>query len=184
MTDERELVQECLSGSSSAHREFVRRFQVSVYGLCVRMLSHRQDAEDVAQESFARAFRHLHHWDAARPLKPWILTIAANQCRTFLSQRQRRDRPVESVDDLARESNFDQRIELAEELQLAITRLRDEQRLCFILYYLNELSLAEVAEITGNPAGTVKTWLRRARLELADYLQRRSIVPMLNQGES
>ncbi|MBS0264606.1 MAG: RNA polymerase sigma factor, partial [Planctomycetes bacterium] len=66
------------------------------------------------------------------------------------------------------------------ELQLALDRLRAEYRLCFVLFHLNELSLIEISEITGHPAGTIKTWLRRARLELADHLQRRAVVPMVN----
>jgi RNA polymerase sigma-70 factor (ECF subfamily) len=158
----------------------VQRFQSSVFGLCFRMLAHREDAEDVAQEVFLRAFRSLTQWDAARPLTPWLLAIAVNRCRTWLSNRVRRALPAEFAGDVADATVGLPRLDLAEELQLALERLREEYRLCFVLYHVNELNLAEIAEVTGCPVGTIKTWLRRARLELAEHLQRRSIAPQVN----
>jgi RNA polymerase sigma-70 factor (ECF subfamily) len=180
VTDERTLVQSCLAGNVDALREFVQRFQSAVFGLCFRMLSHREDAEDVSQEVFLRAIRNLSRWDPARPLTPWLMTIAANRCRTFLSQRSRRDLPVDFAENVADRAVPQMRLDLSEELQLALDRLREEYRLCFVLFHLNELSLAEIAELTGNPPGTIKTWLRRARLELADHLQRRSLAPLVH----
>jgi len=174
-----ELVSACLAGNADAFRAFVRRFQSAVFGLCFRMLSHREDAEDVAQEVFLRAFRKLQQWDSTRPLAPWLLTIAANRCRTWLANRVRRDLPAAFAENVADRRPTGSQLDLAEELQLALDRLRDEYRLCFTLYHLNEMSLAEIAAITGNPEGTIKTWLRRARQELAEHLQRRSVVPQV-----
>ena len=181
MSDEGELVRDCLAGNAdnAAFREFVQRFQAAVFGLCFRMLSHREDAEDVAQEVFLRAFRNLKQWDPARPLKPWLLAIATNRCRTWLLSRKRRNLPAEFAENVADPSAGQTRLDLAEELQLALDGLREEYRLCFVLYHLNEMSLAEIATIVGSPEGTIKTWLRRARQELTAHLQRRSIVPQV-----
>ncbi len=66
----------------SAVVELVETFRGQVFGLCYRMLRHRQDAEDVAQESFVRALRSLKSWDQKREFLPWLLAIAANRCRT------------------------------------------------------------------------------------------------------
>ncbi|MGE5194950.1 MAG: RNA polymerase sigma factor [Deltaproteobacteria bacterium] len=180
MSDDGELVRGCLADDAEALSAFVHRFQSAVFGLCFRMLSHREDAEDVSQEVFLRAFRSLHQWDSARPLTPWLLTIAANRCRTWLGNRMRRDLPAEFAENVAAPADGQPRLDLAEELQLALDKLCEDYRLCFVLYHLNELSLAEIADVTGNPVGTVKTWLFRARRELADYLQRRAIVPQVN----
>jgi len=180
VSDDGDLVRDCLGGDAEALSAFVQRFQPSVFGLCFRMLSHREDAEDVAQEVFLRAIRNLHQWDPARPLTPWLLTIAANRCRTWLGNRQQRELPAEFAESIAARVDGQPRLDLAEELQLALDKLREEYRLCFILYHLNELSLAEIAEVTGNPHGTIKTWLHRARRELADHLQRRAVVPLVN----
>ena len=181
VSDEGELVRDCLAGNAdnAAFREFVQRFQAAVFGLCFRMLSHREDAEDVAQEVFLRAFRNLKQWDPARPLKPWLLAIATNRCRTWLLSRKRRNLPAEFAENVADPSAGQTRLDLAEELQLALDGLREEYRLCFVLYHLNEMSLAEIATIVGSPEGTIKTWLRRARQELTAHLQRRSIVPQV-----
>jgi RNA polymerase sigma-70 factor (ECF subfamily) len=174
--DDRELVERCLSGDCEGLRAFVEQFQVWVFALCFRQLGHRQDAEDVAQESLARAVRHLKQWDGVRPLKPWILTIAVNRCRTHLSRRNTRTRTVKAEIDPAaprvRQGEFD----LAEELQLALQQLREEYRTCFLLFHQQDLSLHEVAEIMNCPEGTIKTWLHRARHQLADLLKARGVV--------
>lgn len=180
VSDDAELVRGCLDGNDDAQSAFVRRFQSAVFGLCFRMLAHREDAEDVAQEVFLRAFRSLRQWDAARPLAPWLLTIAVNRCRTWLANRVGRSLPAEFAGDLADRSGTVSRLDLAEELQLALDRLREEYRLCFVLHHVNELNLAEIAEVTGCPVGTIKTWLRRARIELAESLQRRSVFPQVS----
>lgn len=174
--DEGELVRRCLSGDGQGLRAFVERFQGAIFGLCYRMLRHRQDAEDVTQDVFVRAFRNLESWDRSRPLKPWLFAIAANRCRTALGNRSRRPVPGEFKGE-AEASATDQRsaAELSEELQIALDTLREEYRLCFVLFYEQELSCAEIGQVVGSPQGTVKTWLRRARKELAEYLRRRGI---------
>ena len=78
-TEEAALVRRCLRGEPEAIRSLVDRFQTEVFSLCVRLLSHRQDAEDVTQEVFLRIFRSLKRWDSARPLKPWIIGITVNR---------------------------------------------------------------------------------------------------------
>jgi RNA polymerase sigma-70 factor (ECF subfamily) len=174
--DDRELVERCLAGDQDGLRTFIEQFQGWVFALCFRQLGHRQDAEDVAQESLARAVRHLSQWDQVRPLKPWILTIAVNRCRTHLSRRLTRAKTVAvDVEPPARHvrlGGFD----LAEELQLALQQLRDEYRTCFLLFHQQELSLHEVAKIMNCPDGTIKTWLHRARRELANLLRARGVV--------
>lgn len=168
-----ELVQGCLAGDPVCHRHFVERFQNLIFGLCFRMLSRRHDAEDVTQESFLRAFRNLHRWDQVRPLRPWLLTIAANRCRTRLEERSRQPIPMENAADGLPSRDGTAPLDDAEEVQRAIETLRPEYRQCFVLFYQQELSVEQVAEILECPEGTVKTWLFRARKEVADVLRKR-----------
>ncbi|MBW3542578.1 MAG: RNA polymerase sigma factor [Planctomycetes bacterium] len=177
VTDDAKLVERCLAGDEAGLRVFVERFQGPVFGLCLRMLGRREDAEDVSQEVFLRTFRSLHTWDSARPLKPWLLTIAANRCRTALERRSRQPSPTEYVETIADGSPEPANRDLAEELERALGELREDYRTCFELFYREELSVTEISSTLDCPEGTVKTWLYRARRELAELLRRRGVVP-------
>ena len=172
-----ELVRSCLTGNESSQRMFVEQFQGLIFGICLRMLGQRQDAEDVAQEVFLRVFRNLHRWDQVRPLRPWLLTIAANRCRTHLEERGRRPIPCDLQADLLPQRSVSQPQDDAEEVQKAVLTLRQEYRQCFVLFYQQDLSVEEVAEILERPEGTIKIWLHRARKEIAEYFRQRGFLP-------
>ena len=172
-----DLARRVLRGEDAAAAALVRRYQRSVFGVCLRMLGRREDAEDAAQEAFLRLFRHLDKWDPARPLRPWLMTITANRCRTALTRRKRKGALLPGDLDPADSSVAPCDADLAEELQLAVDTLRDDHRLAFVLFHHEELSLREVAAALGRPDGTIKTWLHRARKQLAEYLARRGVLP-------
>jgi RNA polymerase sigma-70 factor (ECF subfamily) len=169
-----ELVRALRRGEPDAVRELVERFQGVILALGIRMLGHRHDAEDVAQETIVRALRAIHGFDQERPLRPWLLGIAANRCRTALSRRARRPIPVESVGDRVdtRERLGDPN-DLAAELERALGRLRPGYRAVFVLFHEQGLPYEEISAAIGRPLGTVKTWLHRARTEIAEDLARR-----------
>ena len=174
-----DLAAHAAAGEDAAAAALVRRYQGSVFGVCLRMLGRREDAEDAAQETFLRLFRHLDRWDRSRPLKPWLMTIAANRCRTALDRRKRRSPLLPGDLDPADGRTAPRDADLAEELQLAVDDLRDDHRAAFVLFHHEELSLREVAEALGRPDGTIKTWLHRARKQLTEHLARRGVLPDL-----
>jgi RNA polymerase sigma-70 factor (ECF subfamily) len=172
-SDERQLVERCLAGEQAAVAELVQRFHSPVFGLAYRMLGHRHDAEDVSQESFVRAIRSLRSWDCTRELLPWLLAIVGNRCRTLLAVRRRRPRGVEIAEqfpDVHPEPNGHH---LAEEVHLALQKLRPDYRQVFLLFHDEELSYQEIADSLGKPVGTVKTWVHRARRQLVAHLRSR-----------
>lgn len=172
-----ELVDRCLAGDQVAVAELIDRYKPMVFGLCFRMLGHRQDAEDVTQESFVRAIRALERWDNTRDFRPWMLAIAGNRCRTHLSKRRRRAQPMELVEDLPDHApDTESADNLAEEVHLALVDVREEYRQAFLLFHEEELSYAEIGEALDCPVGTVKTWVHRARRELIERLQRRGVI--------
>ena len=175
-TEEAALVRRCLKGDGQAVETLVAQFHGPVYSLCVRLLSHRHDAEDVTQEVFLRIFRSLRRWDASRPLKPWIMGIAVNRCRTWLTQKARRPAPVDYLQDEVAAPASDDLAELLGEIRTALAGLRDEFREAFLLYHEHGQSYADIAHALGCPVGTVKTWLHRARLEILERLQQRGMV--------
>jgi RNA polymerase sigma-70 factor (ECF subfamily) len=175
--DVRELVDRCLRGDQSAMIDLVDRYRGQVFGLCYRMLRHRQDAEDVTQESFVRALRSLRRWDSGREFLPWLLAIAGNRCRTLLSARMRQPAVSSLVDQYGDNSvELTEAKNLAEEVELALGTLRAEYRQAFLLFHQHELSYAEISATLECPLGTVKTWVHRARRELIARLAQRGVV--------
>lgn len=173
----RKVVNRCLRGDQAAMVELVDEYRGQVFGLCYRMLRHRQDAEDVTQESFVRALRSLRRWDSKREFLPWLLAIAGNRCRTLLAMRMRHPAMTSLVEQLS--DNALEIVEaqnLAEEVDLALMTLRPEYRQAFLLFHQHELSYAEISTALDCPLGTVKTWVHRARRELIARLAERGVV--------
>lgn len=176
MSADDELVGRCLRGRPDAFQELVDRFQGEVYGLCARMLGHRHDAEDVTQEVFVRVARSLARWDRSRPLRPWVMTIAVNRCRTWLGRRANRPEPVDYLHDLPDRPTDGPSWELVTAIRACVDSLRDEYRLVFVLFHEQGQSYEEIADTIERPVGTVKTWLHRARAEVLTELRKRGLV--------
>lgn len=171
------LVDGCLARDERAIRGLIERYQGRVMALCCRMLAHHQDAEDVAQETFVRVIRSLSKWDRTREFEPWLLAIAANRCKTLLSQRGRLMRaPIVEEPSCSRAGEDRAAKQLNEELQLGLLQLRMEYRQAFVLFHEHEMSYQEIADILSSPLGTIKTWVHRARQELIQFLTRRGVI--------
>lgn len=171
MSSEGGLVHRCLHGDTAAYRELVERYRALVYRLCCRLLRCRHDAEDVTQEVFVRVFGSLRSWDQQRPLRPWIIGIAINRCRTWLKRRSLRPQPVDYLADHADPREQDQTAELRAAILQAVERLRTEHRAVFVLFHEQGYSYEKIAAALARPVGTIKTWLHRARLEILDQLR-------------
>ncbi len=174
--DEATLVRRCLRGEAEAITLLVSRFQAEVFGLCVRLLHHRHDAEDVSQEVFLRVFRSLRRWDSSRPLRPWIMGITVNRCRTWLTQRSRRPELVDYLQDTVSGPSPDDSAELVREIQAAVSDLRFDYRTVFVLFHEQGQPYEEIALVLDRPVGTIKTWLHRARMEVLERLRSRGMV--------
>jgi RNA polymerase sigma-70 factor, ECF subfamily len=177
-----ELVRGALDGVESAFREIVQRYQRPVYGLIVRMVRDAGRAEELAQDTFVKAFRALHTYDMARKFSAWLLTIAHHVAIDELRKGSLPTEPLESPFGDGERREFPDRStpspavlaergQLAHVLQQAIGRLRPEYREVVALRYERDLDYDEIVEITGLPMGTVKSALHRARKELAEHLE-------------
>ncbi len=173
-------------GSQLAFGELVRRFERPVFALVLRLVRDRALAEDLAQESFVKAWRALASYDPQRKLASWLLKIAHNTAIDHLRRRgldtvslsTGEDEPDEDhrqiTADLHRESPEAkaQRHEMARGLERALAELRPEYRSVLLLRFHQGLAYEEIAEVTGLPLGTVKTHLHRGRQELAQRMGR------------
>ena len=183
---DREVVGHARAGLDDAFRELVRRYRDRVLAAVLRIVRHRERAEDLAQETFAKAFGALDRYRSERRLAPWLLTIASNEARDYV-RRRRPDSPLSDLaltpthldlpavpagaDDRA-DTDTDTAAERTQEdpralaLEDALNSLRWEYRQCVILHYFEHCSHEEIARTMRLPTGTVKGYLSRARQEL------------------
>ena len=178
-----ELVSSAQAGDLPSFNRIVLRFQDRVYGLSLRMLGSPEAAEDVAQETFIRAYRRLETFRGGK-FDSWLLTIAANLCRDELRRRGRR--PQTSLDaarDDPERADLDppdsgetpgdasERGDLRRVLQDALLELPEDWRAIVILSDVEGLAYQEIVDATGLALGTVKSRLSRARGRLRDILR-------------
>jgi RNA polymerase sigma-70 factor (ECF subfamily) len=162
--DDRGLVDAVLAGDRDAFRILVEREQVAVFRACLRILGRPHDAEDVAQESFVVAYRSLGTYGGHGSLGGWLMRIATRQAFRRLGQRRsdaelRPEMPLRARDPDPLTATL--AVERQREVRLAVASLPDAYREVVALRYFGELSLEEIARVTGRPVNTVKTHLRR-----------------------
>jgi len=157
--DERALVQACLEGQPGAFDLIVERHRRAVYQLCYRIVGNHEDASDLSQDVFLRAFRGLRSFRGHSSLSTWLYRIAVNVCLNRLGARNAPE-PIDDrqfVDDRA-ESAAERllRRERASRLRRAIARLPRKQRLTVVLRAFHEMSHQQIAEVLGSSVGAVK----------------------------
>ncbi|HET7011946.1 MAG TPA: sigma-70 family RNA polymerase sigma factor [Anaerolineales bacterium] len=174
---DRDLVEQTRRGRIDAYGELVRRYQTSVFNVCYRMLGERQEAEDLAQDAFLRAYQRLETFDVERPFGPWIRKVAANLC---LNSLQKHSPPRLSLDEEYDDpidvgqpdpAEVHERADQANRLRLALTRLPAHYRAVIELRHFHDMSYEEMARSLALPLSDIKTHLFRARRLLARQLQ-------------
>ena len=181
MSEEMTWVLQAQQGSDEAFTNLVETYQKHVYNLCYRMLGEPESAEDAAQETFLRAFQHLHRYDRKRPFATWLLSIAAHYC---IDRLRRRKFSMASIDQDEEEGGFELpdadapnpesevvHNEQREQMQGLLRRLDSVDRAAIVLRYWNDCSEAEIAEALNLTVSAVKSRLHRARRELAGLWQ-------------
>jgi RNA polymerase sigma factor (sigma-70 family) len=167
------------TGDPRTAAAFVRRFQGRVYGLALTIVRQPAIAEEVAQETFARVFRHAGNYDARKGrVSTWLLSIARNLAIDVT--RMRRMDPVDpaviaaEVSFTSQEPAADERDlqpDEREQLRSAITELPDDQRRALVLAAYMGRTAREISDLDDVPLGTVKTRIRTAMLKLRDELE-------------
>jgi RNA polymerase sigma-70 factor (ECF subfamily) len=188
-TGEQVLVHRARQGDLSAYDELVRRYQERIYATIYHMTSNHEDANDLAQETFIKAFQALKSFKGGSSFYTWIYRIAVNKTINFL--KQRRNRSHMSLNDLdfnaehdpdfvalvsdktpRREANL---AELQEKLNEAMQKLSEPHRLVVTLHDVQGLAHDDIAEIMDCNIGTVRSRLFYARQQLqahlSDYLK-------------
>jgi len=182
--DEEELVRRSRRGDLGAYDELVRRYQERIYATIYHMTSNHEDASDLAQESFIKAFQALKTFKGGSSFYTWLYRIAVNKTINFLKQRKNRSHM--SLNDLDFNAEHDPDLvalisdktprreagltELQEKLNAAMLKLSEPHRLVVVLHDVQGLSHDEIAKIMDCNIGTVRSRLFYARQQLQGYL--------------
>jgi len=183
--DEAELVAAAKAGDANGFNELVRRYERKIFRLAQNITQNREDAEDVMQEAFLKAYTHLANFQGDSRFYTWLVRIAVNEALMKLRKRRGKevslDEPVETDDDLLPREIADwgpspdqryERAELNSILSEAIEKLEPDFRLVFVLRDIEELSTEETAKLLGLSVPAVKSRLLRARLRMRQKLNR------------
>jgi RNA polymerase sigma-70 factor (ECF subfamily) len=179
MNSSRDLVIRVCQGDQEAFRLIFDRYSRPVIGFIYDMVSDRELAEELTQETFVRAFRAIHRMKPETKLSTWLFGIARNVARESLRARTRANMQVtlehESVMDVSDQKSIpvDRLLskELNELIRRALEALDDDKRLVFTLKVFHQCSYEEIAEITGFSLAKLKTDLHRARAEMRRRIQ-------------
>jgi len=182
--EEMELVKRARKGELTAYDELVRRYQERIYATIYHMTANHEDANDLAQEAFIKAFRALRSFKGGSSFYTWVYRIAVNKTINFL--KQRRSRVQMSLNDLDFNAEHDPDLvalisdktprrevglaELQEKLNIAMQKLSEPHRLVVTLHDVQGLSHEEIAKIMDCNIGTVRSRLFYARQQLQAYL--------------
>jgi RNA polymerase sigma-70 factor (ECF subfamily) len=181
-----DLIYRLQSGDREAFRELVLALQDKVLNICFGFVKNRQDAEDLAQEVFVEVYRSIGHFRAEAQLSTWIYRIAVSKSLNYIRRLKRQKRSGITVDvdalDVTNSGSADleqdplekdrerrYRIDL---LHRAIGHLPDHQKIALTLYYFEEMSYKEIAQIIGSSLSAVESLIHRGKKNLQKQLAR------------
>ena len=178
---DQDLVLRVVQGDDEAFALLVRRYQGTVFNVAYRLLGNRGDAEDLAQETFIRAYRAMASFDLARPLVPWLKRITTNVCLNWLEMQKARpqttasdltgaDEDEDALDRFADPGSTPEQqltgVEQTQQIRNALAHLPARYRVVVELRHYQDLSYEEIALALNVPVSTVKSDLFRARKRL------------------
>lgn len=176
-SEDADLVERIKAGDLMAFETLYNRHKGPIYRTALAITRQQEAAEDILQECFLRAYRHMDKVDDRAPVGAWLHRIAVNLSYNWLSRRRFSLMPLEEVVDQlvsgpvpSPESTLE-RGELRQTIQDAIAELEFNHRMVVILFYLQDFSLADIAYILDCPVGTVKSRLHYAREHLRRKLE-------------
>ena len=171
------LIQRVLAGDETAFTELVNKYQKPVHTLAWRKIGDFHIAEDITQETFLKVYQRLHTLKDPHQFSGWLYVITANLCATWLRKKRIRTQPLEDTAltmtqrDAYSQHIVEERTKTAAESQREVVKqllakLKESERTVMTLYYLGEMTVAEISRFLGVSTSTIKSRLRRARHRL------------------
>ena len=176
---DQDIIDAVLQGNVSSYAVLVERYQNYVFTIVLRYVRSREDAEEVAQDIFVKAYRSLADFRGASKFSTWLYTITTTSCITFLRKKKLEMQSLDNEKVFARAENIDSGasangVEQKSKIEMvhrAMKMLSAEDAQVLMLFYKGEQSLEEIAQILGKETNTVKVQLHRARARLKDKMQ-------------
>lgn len=172
--EEQDLIKRCLAGNRQAYAQMVDTYQVRLYNYALYILQNEEEAEEVVQDVFLKAFNSLASFRMESKLSTWLLTVTRNTCLTYLRKKKLDVLDLELHHSLA--FNEDSIAHLTNEqdvkrvLTFALRALTEDEKEIVTLYYYNEQSIKEICDITGKTAANTKIILHRSRKKMLKKL--------------
>ena len=174
-----DIIQQVLQGNQNAFATLVDRYQGFVFTIVLRYVKAREDAEEVAQDVFVKAYRSLADFKGASKFSTWLYTITTTSCLTFLRKKKLEVHSLDNEKVFAVADNVDSgmsanQIEQKSKVTMvneAIKLLSPDDAQIITLFYKGEQTLEEIAQVLGKEVNTVKVQLHRARTRLKEKMQ-------------
>lgn len=170
---DRELLARVRSGERDAFGEIVERYLARAMSLAMRLLRHREDAEDLVQDAFLAALQHIDSFDLSRPLWPWLSRIIVNRGLDVAVSRSARafDTLADDVSDSRpNPQESAERREIRDEFRRTLEALPERRRLVVQLFEVDGFSVAEIAKLLDSSPATIRWHLHMARRQLRNAL--------------
>ena len=171
---EAEIVARVLKGDRQAYALLIEEYKSPIYNLAYRMTGNSEDADDLTQETFIRAYQYLWRYDTRRKFFTWLYTLALNLIRGHLRKKNKYNKSSEELSaHLLSDKNPSPETELIEtqEISVYLLRLEYESRALLIMKYQQGLTFEEIAQITGKSLSAVKMSIYRGLEKLKELLK-------------
>lgn len=171
------LVRECLEGDNKAFEALVAKYERPLFNVAYRLVNNYEDAMDIVQTAFVKAYEKLHTYNPAYQFFSWIYRIAINESINLAKKRKSHDEYESGIAEDGRRGPDDtvNIEELSEHIGAAIMRLKVDYRMVLVLKHFHDFSYQEIGEILDVPEKTVKSRLFTARQLLKGILQKEGI---------
>lgn len=174
---EQQIIDNILAGNTNAYHALVTRYRNMVFTLVYNILLNREDAEEIAQDVFVKAYKNLASFKGASAFSTWLYRIAVNtalnkkKIKTFATSVIEENFEHEQHTDIDGLMNQYENNDRKKFVQIAMEQLREDERICLTMYYLNELQVNEIHELTGFSIANIKVLLYRGRKNLYCQLE-------------
>ena len=164
-------------GDEEAFAELIEEYKLQIYKTAKAILKDEDDVCDAIQDTALSIYKNIHSLKNEKYFKTWVIRITINKCYDIITKRKLNDDKILKVQSgiIEKHTSFDKNVIIKTDLERALDLLEDDLRIVTVLYYYNDLSIAEISTVLNIAKGTVKSRVFRAREELYNILSKEEV---------